>query len=147
MSAAMKDNITDYQAVVDFRDAMAKDGWQLSATYDTEPADSAITANREGFTVSMLSRDYEKMKELFPWMKNSQPKRRYECSISIWGPDGMCIKTPASYDWSAIKAGITTCHHCGKTGVETMRYGFASRACADCLPALKAEHEKPGWCD
>ncbi len=69
----------------------------------------------------------------------------FVASISLWGPDGLAITPPATYDWPAIQAGATTCRACKKVGVKTVRYSFAGRCCEACLPAMRAAHEKPGW--
>lgn len=48
------------------------------------------------------------------------------------------------------------CENCMNTGlaypelrepVKTMPYSFTGRACAECIPALRMRHERPGWND
>lgn len=65
--------------------------------------------------------------------------------LSIWAPDGLQITVPDVYDWAAIQERVRYCEECKRSDVDTFRYSFAGRACEECLPALKAEHERPGW--
>ena len=114
-------------------DAVA-DGWAVKPTYNSEPVDSAFTLDRDGFKVMGFARDH-----------GAQARKRYETSISGWGPDGLAIKLPNTYDWSAIASAVRTCGRCGATVDRTFRFSFAGRSCSACLPAARAECEKPGW--
>jgi len=125
----------DLERVIQFRDAAVADGWVMTPTYDFESVDRASHLHKDGFVISILSRD------------NSEAERnyKYEAQVSIWGPDGMAIKPPQTYDWPTIQAGLRTCNKCGATDVNTERYSFAGRCCAACLPEMRRQHERPGW--
>lgn len=118
------------------RDAIT-DGWTIEPTYTTESVERAAHLKREGFVMSVLTRDNRDRKSKCP----------YETSISIWGPDGLAISVPSVYDFAEIQRRIRVCSACGKSDIDTERYSFAGRCCAECLPAMRAKHEKPGWCD
>src|ERR1700675_3073414 len=85
-----------------FRDAAAADGWSMRSTYESESIDRASTLRRDGFTMQVLTRD------------NSEQKRKWkhEAQISIWGPDGLAIKPPSTYDFAEIMARTRRCGYC-----------------------------------
>jgi hypothetical protein len=112
--------------------AAIADGWNSRPTYSHEPEEQAFTLSREGFLVQGLAR---------PCTSDTVGSGQLTC----WGPDGLSIPVGEIYDWPAIQAGLTTCENCGTTGVETFRAAFVNRGCADCLPAMKAALETPGW--
>jgi hypothetical protein len=124
-----------YQRAVEYRKAAIADGWTCEPTYgEHEPVEQAAKLTRDGFTMQIITR-------------TKVGKWNYEASVNIWGPDGLGIEPPESYDWNQIVANLHRCSHCHKLVLETHRYSFAGRSCAECLPKLKAKHEKPGWCD
>lgn len=114
-------------------DAVA-DGWTLEQTYDSEPSMRACKLKREGFVISVITR-----KNVGKW--------KYEANIHAWAPDKLAVIVPAVYSWDAFKDSQTTCNLCLKAGVETQRYSFAGRCCADCIEQARKDHEQPGWCD
>lgn len=116
-----------------WRDAAVADGWSIEPTYDYEPVERAWRLSREGFSVQGITRAARDDTEMTT------------ADIHIWGPDGLAIRPPPIYDWSAIVAGSRTCNACGATDVETQRYGFAGRCCAACRPEMARIHEQPGW--
>lgn len=119
-----------------YRDAAAADGWSIRPTYNSEDIKRASTLGREGFVMQVLTRD------------NSEKKGKWhEAQISIWGPDGLAIHPPTTYDFAKIKALTRHCNYCKADDVDTERVGFAGRCCAKCLPEQRARIEKPGWCD
>lgn len=124
------------QRAIAWRDAAMADGWSIQPTYESESSERASTLHKEGWTAQILTRDNSGLAPL---------KYLYEASVNVWGPDGMGIIPPDVYDWEKIKAGLTTCNSCGKPGVETHRYSFAGRCCAECLPSMRKKHEYPGW--
>src|SRR6185312_8426260 len=136
MKLGFTNNPADLDAGRAFRDAAVTDGWTIAPLYITEAMDRAARLTRDGFVLQVITRD---MTGHFKW--------KAEADVSIWGPDGLCIEVPADYAWGAITAGLRTCHNCHKTDVDTERYGFAGRCCAECRPAMAAKHERPGWCD
>lgn len=115
-----------------WRDAAIADGWTLEAMFPGhEDVDRAFKLWRDGFHVSGINRPAG---DLLP-----------QAQLNAWGPDGLCLLIPIPYDWERLKTGLRRCNNCGAEDVETQRYGFAGRCCADCLPAMRAEHERPGW--
>jgi hypothetical protein len=123
-----------WEAAKAYRAAAVADGWSIAPTYNTEAVDRASTLHKDGYRMSILSRD-----------STVGPKWRYEASIAIWGPDGMVIKAPEQYDWGFIQGGSRRCNVCGAEDVETARFSFAGRCCEVCLPEMRAKHERGNW--
>lgn len=123
------------ESVKQFRDAAVADGWDLKPTYKNEDIDRASSLTKDGFKMSIISRDNTE--------KNY--KYKFEAEISIWGPDGISIPTPELYDFELIRNGLTSCPVCGAKDVKTVRVAFANRACEVCAPALREKLETPGW--
>lgn len=118
-----------------WRDAAIADGWAATPTYgDHEAQDSACTLDRDGFRVQVVSRVHKPGER---WM--------FTASVEIWGPDRLAIRTPDTYNWSAIQSALQHCNYCHKDGVATQRVGFAGRCCAECLPEQRNRAERPGW--
>lgn len=143
----MIENIEDYNRMVAYREALKADGWTITNIYKSEPLECSCKGEKDSFVFHILTRDYEIMKEIHPWIKNSKPRRRYECAINFWGPDGLAITAPNVYSYEDLKSAMRVCSSCKEKNVDTFRYSFAGRCCADCLPAMRAQHEQPGWCD
>lgn len=122
-----------------WRDAAVADGWSIEPTYpNNEGADRACRLKREGFVAQIITRETTK----------PEAKYRYEASVSVWAPDDMTIVPPDVYDWAEVRGAATACNQCGKGNLapeDMHRYGFAGRCCTDCLPAMRAKHERPGW--
>lgn len=112
-------------------DAVA-DGWMIRPTYDTESVNRHATLDREGFKLMAKTRT-----DVGSW--------KYETQINGWGPDGLVIRIPDVYSWTAIQDAVRVCDNCGKHVAQTHRYGFAGRCCAECLPAMQKEYECEGW--
>lgn len=122
-----------YNAVSNFRDAAIADGWEASATYKSEPIESACTLYRGRWTMLVLTR-------------KSGPKWKYEAKVSAWGPDRLSVALPDSYPgMEELERLLTHCLICGKNGVKTQRLSFAGRCCEECLLVARKEHEYPGW--
>lgn len=119
----------DRDAVLAFRNAALADGW-------TEKDATGEHFQKEGFVAYIL-------------VRKGGPNDRYAFTaiVHLWGPDGLAIEPPEVYSWEKIRAGLTRCHYCGATGVPTERVSFAGRCCAACLPAVRAQLERPGWYD
>ncbi len=117
-----------------WRDAAVADGWACEPTYgDHESVDRAYRLNHpEGFTAQGLARTGS---------ERSLPV----AELHIWGPDGLRIEPPATYDMAAIRAGLRRCDNCKATDVSTRRYSFAGRCCDACRPEMARQHEQPGW--
>lgn len=126
-----------FDAANAFREAAIADGWQAKATYGKQEAvESHATLERAAFKMHVMVR-----------MMEPGCKWKFCVQINIWGPDGMAIDPPFVYDSDYIVAGVRRCGKCKAKDVETFRAGFANRCCATCLPKVRAEIEKPGWCD
>jgi hypothetical protein len=121
-----------------FRDAAAADGWSIRPTYGSEGIDRASSLARDGFKMSILTRNNSDRKG---------GKWKHEAQVSIWGPDGLAIVPPDTYDFAEISARTRRCGYCKANDVETERVGFAGRCCAKCLPNMRAKIETPGWCN
>jgi hypothetical protein len=119
-----------------YRQAAIADGWQCAPMFSNEPVESAAELIRDGFTMQILTRE----------TRGNANKWRYQVTVSIWGSDGLVIKPPDTYNWDSIKAGMRTCNVCDKTDVDTERYHFAGRCCADCRTEMARRYESPGWC-
>jgi len=117
-----------------FMDAAASDGWSIKPTY-SEPVECAASLERDGFSMLIIARE------------NGGEKFKYQAQVNIWGPDRLAIAAPKEYSWAKILGALSHCNVCDKDGVEIHRYSFAGRCCADCLPAMRAKHERPGWCN
>lgn len=128
--------------VAAYRDAMVADGWSIEPTYRHEPVESAARLVREGFVCQILTRDKGASETREP---RDRGLKRYEASLSMWGPDRLALRPPYPYSFAACEARTRTCHDCGKSDVPTERVGFAGRVCADSLPAARKRVETPGW--
>lgn len=128
-------DIKKFEAVEAFRDAAIADGWHAEPTYEGEAFERASRLTRDGYVMQVITRDN----------KDKGYRVRYDCSVHIWGPDGLSLKRPAEYSMIAIEQSANTCLICEGVFEQTFRYNFAGRACAGCLPKAKAETEKPGW--
>ncbi len=128
-------DIANMERVKRFRDAAVADGWDIAPTYgEHESVDRAAKLHKGGFTMMVLTRE-----KVGKW--------NYEAQVSLWGPDGLGITPPVEYDWQAIQDGIHVCYNCRKHVEKTQRYSFAGRCCEECLPEMRKQHERPGWCD
>jgi hypothetical protein len=140
----------EYERVCAWRDAAIADGWHHEPTYPkSELEDRACRLSRDGWSVQILTRSRGNYIPDPQWPNRPSPhgKWAYEAQVSVWGPDGLAVNPGLTYDWNALKANLRHCPECGKDDVETRRVAFANRCCNDCAPKLKAELEKPGWCD
>lgn len=122
---------------VEWREAAEADGWVFHPTYgDHEPVEHAFRGEREGFVIQGIARP-----------ERDVGRNRYgpEASIHIWGPDGLAIKPPLTYDMDAIRRGARICGYCGQESDDTRRVGFAGRVCPTCDPKVRPSIEYPGW--
>lgn len=119
-----------------YRRAAISDGWTFGPLYGHETYDRACKLKRDGFVMHIISRDNS----------SKTGKFKYDASISIWGPDGLCVRPPAAYSFAEIKKSSERCNHCGGPN-GNHRYSFAGRCCAECLPEMQRTHEQTGWCD
>jgi hypothetical protein len=124
----------DIASVRAFVAAAIADGWHQTQYYDNEPVDQSCKLSRDGFKMSVLTRD----------MKDGS--YRFWASVSAWGPDGMSIRLRSDiYNGDDFKAGLRRCCLCAAEDVDTEIYSFAGRCCKACLPAARAQFERPGW--
>ncbi len=139
MSADSWGFTNDLQRMVDarnFRDAAAADHWTMEPMYANESVDSASKLTREGFVLQILTRT------------NPLPRKYHYCvSVSLWGPDHLAIIPPYVYSWEEIQKGLRHCNECGADDRDTVRAGFATRVCGDCVVETRKRLEFPGWCD
>src|SRR5574343_282344 len=97
------DDRAELDAVHAYRQAAIDDGWSCEPTYPGgEDMTSAARLTRDGFVMSILSRDNT----------GKGYRKRYECDVSIWGPDKLSLIPPQAYDFEKIKAGLGVCGHC-----------------------------------
>ena len=122
-----------FDAAVAYKAAAIADGWDARPIYESESIDSATRLEKEGFIMMVYTR------------KDAGRGGQMMVTIDIWGPDELAIRPPSTYEWEAIKAGLTTCNYCQKPNVPVQRVGFAGRSCVDCLPAQRKIQEYPGW--
>jgi hypothetical protein len=116
----------------EWRLAAEADGWVFSPTYQTEPVEHAFRGCYEGFTIQGLARPGD--------------ERMGPCgSIHIWGPDGLYVRPPLTYDMDQIRKNARVCQYCKAEDVDTIRMGFAGRTCHTCYPTVRAQVERPGW--
>ncbi len=125
-----------------YRDEMVADGWSITPTYGSEPADVSATLKRDGFICLLLARDKGSDEDRPERLKGL---KRYETKISMWGPDGLAIRPPSPYSFEACLASTRSCSACQAKDVDTVRVGFAGRVCKTCLPTERARIERPGW--
>jgi hypothetical protein len=127
--------------VVAWRAAAIADGWEHTATYGLEPIERACRLKREGFLVSILTRE--------PWEGNKSipATKSTEYSINAWGPDGLSLKITALYSFEDLKRNLLLCGECGKYSVSTSRVAFVNRVCPKCIVAARKKYETKGWCD
>lgn len=117
----------------EWRAAAEADGWQFGPTYSNEPETTAFKGNREGFAIHGIARPEDE-------------RHSIACvSLHIWGPDGLAIKPPPTYDMEAIRRGARACGYCEATDVDTVRVGFAGRCCLTCEPTIRPQVETRGW--
>jgi hypothetical protein len=116
-------------------DAVA-DRWEIEPTYQSEPVESAATLTKDGFKVLALMRDRGEDRDVHYCC---------EAKVSAWGPDGLAIRVPRTYDFDLIQQSLRRCGECGADDVETQRVGFAGRVCESCLPAAQKKYEFDGW--
>lgn len=119
--------------VAAFRDAAIADGWTAKPGGSSEPLEVYAHLEKEGFKMHAMCR-------------RNVGKWKFQTSIHIWGPDDLAVDLLGPvYNWDEIKAGLRRCSECGKQDVETQRYSFAGRCCADCRPTMAALHERGNW--
>lgn len=116
------------------KDAIA-DEWLQEKYYDSETLDQSCKLYKNGFEVSVLTRNLNGSR----W--------KYQASINAWADDGLAIRLPLRYDWKVFENAKTTCNICLATNVQTQRYSFAGRCCENCISDARKEHEYPGWCE
>lgn len=114
--------------VIRWREAAIADGWEAEPLYgDHEPIGKAAKLTREGYVAQVYARDEN------------------NAMVSVWGPDGLAVDPPIPYEWDAIVYMTKVCAYCGRVG-DTVRLGFAGRACPACRKELAPKVEYPGWC-
>lgn len=116
-----------------YREAAVADGWSC-AQISNEPIERWAKLSKDGYVMHVMARKLE-----------GNRKWAAEVQVCIWGPDGMVIKPPDTYDWQKITAGLRHCNNCDADDVDTQRYSFAGRCCAKCIDEMRRTHERPGW--
>jgi hypothetical protein len=119
--------------VATFRDAAIADGWDAKPGGSSEPLEVYAHLEKEGFKMHAMCR-------------RNAGKWKFQTNIHIWGTDGLAIQLLGPiYNWEQIKGGLRRCGECGKEDVDTQRYSFAGRCCANCRPAMAAQYERGNW--
>ena len=134
-SCGLTNDVELYDSIKEYLECMLNDGWVNKNPDSTEPIENYARLIKDNFQASLVRRIID------------SPKYKYSVGLSIWGPDGLCIGVPITYDWELIKSMTKYCTHCNKSNVDTFRFSFAGRCCKECLPELKKRFEKPGWCN
>lgn len=111
-----------------WRDAAAADGWSMTPTYAPHEGieRAAKLLHPDGYQAQIITRRRR--------AEDRHKKWAGEASVSVWGPDGLSIRSPYVYDMAAIRAATEKCHYCKAFPVKTVRVGFAGRACEACQP-------------
>ncbi len=118
-----------------WREAAIADGWLPSPTYSSEPVEHACTLTKAGFIAHTLSRPIPGKDGML------------NCpDVSVWGPDGAGVKATKEYDFATLQSNLRFCKSCGNHDVETQRYAFADRLCAECGPKMMASLPR-NWAD
>lgn len=150
-----------------WRMAATVDGWAEAATYDHEPIDNACT-----MTLQTDAGEFKAQILMRPNREPGEDGRNGSLGggeVHVWGPDRLQIKVPLAYPGRQYFVdALVTCPHCHRgpnaeyfgpafradedptevfAPVEIRSYSFAGRACVECVPALKAATEQPGWND
>lgn len=124
--------------VTSYRLAAVSDGWKQEPTYPGhESIEQAASLERDGWKMHVICRPTE--------LNRRHQTIRCSASIHIWGPDGLAVNVPLSYDWAELQDGLRACTVCKAVDVDTHRVGFAGRVCASCLPEQRRRIETPGW--
>ncbi len=103
-------------------DALA-DGW-----IEEKPEHSKDPLNQ----YSHLSRDTGWKMHVMARINPEGSTSKYQCSVDVWGPDGLVVRTPNVYSREELKRGVKHCNVCGADNVKTQRYSFAGRGCKSC---------------
>lgn len=118
-------------------DAIA-DGWTAEPTYgNTEPIERAARLTRDGFVVQAITRP----KGPPQWAAKDEVK------LSVWGPDDLAVKAPATYSMAELQRQLHVCGECNGEFEKIVRLGFAGRVCPECRVRLAPTVEHKGWCD
>lgn len=133
-------DIEKLKAAINLREAAIKDGWTCEATYPTEALERAARLTKEGFILSVLTRDDTDKPHHF-----DKQDYKYQVSVSAWAPDGMQVLVPFTYNWETIRDNVNRCKYCGKVVDKTKRVSFAGRSCLECLPEKRKQLEYPSW--
>lgn len=133
-----------YRRVKAWKEAAVADGWSIEPTYPPqgqnagESVERAARLHRDGWTVQILTRDNQ---------DDPGRKWKYEAQVSVWDADGRGVTPGDTYDPNHLKESSMRCDGCGKLVEKVHPVAFANKACSECLPNMRREMEKPGWCD
>jgi len=128
------------QHAAQYRADALKDGWTSEPLSKWEAEETWSRLRRDGFVLQIVARPAR------PRTEHTVERQKPEGGAHVWGPDGLGIKISLTYSWEEIQAGLTTCNECGARG-KTVRFSFAGRCCAACLPAMRKQHEGPRLAD
>lgn len=109
------------------------DGWEQSQIYPGSATQGeCYRYKRDGWTIQIY--DYQ-----------SPHNHEWKQSVSAWGPGTLAVKLPELYDWAEIQRRSNVCQYCKREVPETVRLGFAGRACPECREKLAPTVEYQGW--
>lgn len=112
--------------VSEWREAAMRDGWDAHPLYKNESIEQATKLTNGDWVAHVIDRE------------------TYQ-SVSVWGPDRLQICVPANYNMLSLERRLRHCTVCDATNVDTQRYSFAGRCCAECRPEMARFYEFPGW--
>lgn len=113
----------------EWRDVLLADGWDVEAICRNKCLpDASLRFERDGWKIEIYR------------LTDSAAE-----DIMAWGPDGMALELPESYNFEQMEANLLLCHRHGDYVEETVRLGFSERVCRPCRQEYRAGVEYPGW--
>lgn len=107
-----------------FEGSAIEDGWQGELMFPGDP--DAVKLTKDGWVIQVVRRNTES---------------EFHCTLAVFGPDSLQITIPSNesgpvYDFDKMKENLRYCKNCESKNVDTFRYSFAGRCCAECRTSL-----------